>query len=102
DRPPAVERERDDERRHGGGEARLQAACQRVRHARRRKARAANFAPAIVSALSDAIVESGSRTIQGPRVSSPCASTRSRRRGSRSQPRSNPVAQITCKSRSCL
>ena len=54
DRPPAVQGECKQQCRKHRDDARLDAAGQRVRHRRRRKARAANFAPAIVSAAGNA------------------------------------------------
>src|SRR5207248_1593375 len=96
DRPPALQRERDEERRQAGDDARLDAADQRVRHTRLRNARAAYFAPAIVSAagnahcaatpaiesvressVSEATVESASSSIQRSCVGRSCAATRS-------------------------
>src|SRR5581483_8165659 len=116
DRPPAVDRERDDEWRERRDEARLDASGQRVRHVRRAKACAAYFAPAIVSAAGNAhwpatpaiasvrrssassgTVESLASTIQRACVRSRCSSTSARRSGSWAKPRRNPVAAITWK-----
>src|SRR5262249_490401 len=98
DRPPALDRERNEECRRRGDETRLDAADQRVRHTRLANACAAYFAPAIVSAGGNAhwpatpasesvcvnagTVESGARTIQRSCVSRSCASTRSASSGS--------------------
>src|SRR5581483_6990026 len=118
DRPPPVNRDRDEQRRQDPDDSRLDAASQRVRHVRRRKARAAYLAPAIVSAAGNAhwpatpasasvrrssvragTVESGASTIHSSCVSRSCASTRSASSGSFRNPRKNPVAQITWVSR---
>src|SRR5581483_3917780 len=117
DRPPAVDGERDQQRRQRRHEAGLDAAGQRVRHTRWANARALYFAPAIVSAagkahwpampatdsvrlssVSPGTVEPAWRTSQRSCVSRRWASTRSARSGSSRHPRRNPVAAITWKS----
>ena len=118
DRPPAVDPQRNEERGERRDEARLDAACQRVRHTRRVNARAAYLAPAIVSAAGNAhwpatpaiesvrrssvragTVESGASARNRSCVSSPCAATRSASSGSSRQPLRNPVAEMTWKPR---
>src|SRR5206468_5758020 len=115
ERPPAVDRERQQERRERRDEARLDAAGQRVRHTCCANARAAYFAPAIVSAagnahcpatpaiesvcdssVSGATVESASSSIQRSCVGRSWAATRSASSGSCRKPRLKPVAAITC------
>ena len=115
DRPPAMQRERKDERRHRRAEARLEAASQRVRHTRRRKPRAAYFAPAIVSAAGNAhcaatpasesvrlssvragTVESGERTIQRSERLEVVVGDEPGEQRVVLKPRLKPVAQMTC------